>query len=108
MYQYAQCLRDNIQRGHPNLNNISIHMDVWCSLNKRSVSVISIFKQGIQTNLESITHISYHKYFYKHSILNNFWANTLTVKLKTTMYKQFETNKKLKLDISKLNSILIY
>ncbi|XP_054262450.1 vitamin K-dependent gamma-carboxylase [Macrosteles quadrilineatus] len=35
MYQYAQCLRDNIQREHPALKNVSIHIDVWCSLNRR-------------------------------------------------------------------------
>ncbi|KAG8277072.1 hypothetical protein J6590_049981 [Homalodisca vitripennis] len=35
MHQYAHCLRDNIQRDHPTIRNLAVHMDVWCSLNRR-------------------------------------------------------------------------
>lgn len=36
VYQYANCLKDNIRRNDASLStNISIYIDVWCSMNGR-------------------------------------------------------------------------
>ncbi|XP_075232992.1 gamma-glutamyl carboxylase [Lycorma delicatula] len=33
--QFAHCIKDNMKKQKPSLNNISINIDVWCSLNGR-------------------------------------------------------------------------
>lgn len=33
--QFAKCAKQNLQRKMPLLQNISLHIDVWCSLNGR-------------------------------------------------------------------------